>query len=252
MSIVAESPPTMRERRSKFRAFSLPPPAASASSLRLGLDFFSPLAFASNLPTLPVDLVAMFSAAFVCPFTSRLVGLMLVGRCAFPPAFAISSTLRFSRFFCFWMRSFRSFSFLSNGSTDPSSLGPASRIGGCASAEFSFLLYPHRGENSPVFSSKTMRSFFLFWMPLSLANFSQRVSGFAMGTGFSRGSGVVGRGRSASRPISAGSEGSWKRRLSTNWMLARARSSISVVLLRSNLSTGVVLNAASLPRSYAM
>jgi flagellar motor protein MotB len=57
----------------------------------------------------------------------------------------------------------------------------------------------------------------------------------------------VGAGRSASRPISAGFVGRAKRRFKTNWTLARARSSIVLGLLMSNLSTGVVLNAASLP-----
>ena len=43
-----------------------------------------------------------------------------------------------------------------------------------------------------------------------------------------------------------------KRRFKTNWTLARARSSIVLGLLMSNLSTGVVLNAASLPRGAAV
>ena len=86
---------------------------------------FSPFSFLSNLPTLAVDFCASAKAAFACAFACLLLGFPSPGKCCLPAA---SSKLRCSCFFCLATRSFFSLSFAANGSTDPSSPGPASKI----------------------------------------------------------------------------------------------------------------------------
>jgi hypothetical protein len=65
-------------------------------------------------------------------------------------------------------------------------------------------------------------SFFEWLMPFALAKRSHFVSGLGLGSGFSRGSIVVGAGRVASGPDDVRAVGSEKRVLSSAWRGGRA------------------------------
>lgn len=118
-------------------------------------------------------------------------------------------------------RALRSSRAFFEGSKSTSALA-GTGVAHCVSASLFFPFQPHRFTHSCFSSSHTFLSLTVFWIPFARAKFSHFVGGLGFGSGFDRGSWVVGGGSWARGPSSEEVVGREKSEARRTWMPSRA------------------------------